>query len=58
MPQALTVERAVTDALMMMTALLVSSVEDTTSVSLPLESSYQNEILTVAVPNEQFYASF
>ena len=58
MPQALLAERAATDALLIETALLVSSVEDSESVSLPLESSYQNEILTVAVPNEQFYASF
>ena len=58
MLMALPAERVVTLALVIETALLVSSVEDLESVSLPLESSYQNEILTVAVPNEQFYASF
>ena len=58
MLMALPAERVVTLALLIETALLVSSVEDSESVSLPLESSYQNEILTVAVPNEQFYASF
>ena len=57
-PQALPAERVVTLALLMETALLVSSVEDTESVSLPLESSYQSELLTVAVWNEQFYVSF
>ena len=43
-PQALPAERAATDALLMETALLVSSVEDTTSVSSPMESLNQNKV--------------
>ena len=57
-PQALTVERVVTLALLMETALLVSSVEDTESVSSQRESSCQSELLTKAVSNEQFYVRF
>ena len=53
--EALTVERVVTLALLMETALLVSSVEDTESVSSQMESSCQSELLTKAVSNEQFY---
>ena len=54
-PQALTVERVVTLALLKETALLVSSAEDTESVSSQRESSCQSELLTEAVSNEQFY---
>ena len=54
-PQALPAERVVTLALLMETALLVSSVEDTESVSSQRESSCQSELLTEAVSNEQFY---
>ena len=43
-PQALPAERVVTLALLMETALLVSSVEDTESVSSPMESFNQNKV--------------
>ena len=51
-PQALMAERVVTDALLMKTALLVSSVEDTTSVSSQMESSNQNALRTVTAASD------
>ena len=52
MLMALPVERVVTLALLMETALLVSSVEDTESVSSPMESSNQNVLRTVTAASE------
>ena len=51
-PQALPVERVATFALLMKTALLVSSVEDSESVSSPMESLNQNALRTVTAASE------